>query len=62
VTINGSGFKGATKVTFGGVAASFTVVSANQVKATVPRKARSGRIAITTSGGTAQSSTSFTVT
>jgi len=62
VYINGSGFIGASKVTFGGVSASFTVLSANQVKATVPRRAKSGRVAVTTSGGTAQSSTSFTVT
>ena len=62
VIINGSGFTGASRVTFGGVSASFTVVSATQITATVPRRAKSGRIAVTTSGGTAQSSTSFKVT
>ncbi len=62
VTINGSGFTGASRVTFSGTAASFSVVSANQIKATVPRRARSGRIAVTTSGGSTSSATSFTVT
>jgi len=61
VTIAGAGFTGATKVTFGGVkATAFTVNSATQVTATVPVGAKTGKIAVTTPGGTASKGT-FTV-
>src|SRR5262249_40714862 len=63
VTITGTSFTGATKVTFGGVkATAFTVNSDTQVTATVPTGAVTGKIAITTAGGTASSATDFTVT
>jgi uncharacterized repeat protein (TIGR03803 family) len=63
VTITGVSLTQTSKVTFGGVAAtSFTVNSDTEVTATVPSGAKTGRIAITTPGGTATSSTSFTVT
>ena len=63
VTITGSGFTGATRVTFGGVKApTFTVNSATKVTATVPTGAKTGRIAVTTPGGSASSATIFTVT
>jgi uncharacterized repeat protein (TIGR03803 family) len=63
VTITGVSLTQATKVTFGGVAAtSFTVNSDTQVTATVPSGAKTGKIVITTPGGTASSSTDFTVT
>jgi len=61
VTIDGRGFAGATKVTFNGTAATFSLVSSARISATVPIGATSGRIAITTPGGTATSATSFTV-
>jgi hypothetical protein len=62
ITITGAGLTGATKVTFGGVQATvFTVSSGTQVTATVPTAAKSGKIAITTSGGTTISSAAFTV-
>jgi uncharacterized repeat protein (TIGR03803 family) len=62
VTITGTSFTGATKVTFGGVAATtFTVNSDTQVTADVPRSATTGKIQIATPGGTATSAKSFTV-
>ena len=61
VTIKGSGFIGATKVTFGGVKAiSYTVDSGTQITATVPIGAKTGNIAVTTPGGSASKGT-FTV-
>jgi uncharacterized repeat protein (TIGR03803 family) len=63
VTISGTGLTGATKVTFGGVkAASYTVNSGTQITATVPSGAKTGKIAVTTLGGSASSKTTFTVT
>jgi hypothetical protein len=62
VTVTGTGFTGATKVTFGGVSATtFSVTSNTALKATVPTGARSGPITVTTPGGTATSSRSFRV-
>ena len=62
VVIQGSGLTGASQVTFGGVKATiFTVNSGSQVTATVPTGAKTGRIAITTAGGTAVSAGTFTV-
>jgi uncharacterized repeat protein (TIGR03803 family) len=63
VVINGGGLTGASKVTFGGVkATTFTVNSASKVTATVPTGAVTGKIAVTTSQGTATSTGTFTVT
>ncbi len=63
VTITGVSLTQATTVKFGGVAAtSFTVNSDTQVTATVPSGAKTGKIVITTPGGTASSATNFTVT
>jgi len=62
VVITGVSLSQASAVKFGGVAATgFTVNSDTQVTATVPTGAKSGKIAITTPGGTANSPTSFTV-
>ena len=61
VTITGSGFAGATKVTFNGLdAPSFSVTGATQITAVVPAGSASGPIAVTTPGGTATSSAAFT--
>jgi uncharacterized repeat protein (TIGR03803 family) len=63
VTITGVSLTQTTAVSFGGVkASSFTVNSDTQVTATVPTGAKTGKIAITTPGGTATSPTSFAVT
>jgi uncharacterized repeat protein (TIGR03803 family) len=63
VTITGKALTGATKVTIGGKAASFTVNSGTQITATVPTGAVSGKkITVTTPGGTASSTSTFTVT
>lgn len=60
-TITGTGFEGATKI--GGVkAATYTVSSGTQIVATVPAGAKTGKIAVTTLGGTASSKALFTVT
>ncbi len=61
VTITGTGLKQTTKVTFNGQPASFTVVSDTEVTATVPTGATTGKIIVTTKGGSVTSATSFTV-
>jgi uncharacterized repeat protein (TIGR03803 family) len=61
VAIMGTGFTGASKVTFGGVkATTFTVNSATRITANVPTGAKTGPIAVTTIGGTGSKGT-FTV-
>jgi uncharacterized repeat protein (TIGR03803 family) len=62
VTINGTGLTQTTKVTFGVKAATFTVISDSKVTATVPSGAKTGKITVTTAGGSATSSGTFTVT
>ncbi|MGH2668129.1 MAG: IPT/TIG domain-containing protein [bacterium] len=61
VRITGTAFSGATAVRFGGVRASFVVNSATQITATVPVGAVTGKISVTTPGGTGTSATQFTV-
>ena len=61
-TITGTNLSGAGSVTFNGTPASgFVVNSDTQISATVPTGATSGRIAVTTPGGSASSSDSFIV-
>lgn len=62
VKIIGQSLSQTTRVTFDGVRATFTVNSDTQVTATVPTGAKTGKIEITTPGGNATSSASFTVT
>ncbi len=61
VTISGSGFTGTTSVSFNGTPAAFTVDSDAQLSTTVPVGATSGPISVATPGGTATSSSTFTV-
>jgi uncharacterized repeat protein (TIGR03803 family) len=61
VTITGTGLTQATKVTFNLTTATFVVNSDTEITATVPTGAATGKIAITTKGGSATSTTSFTV-
>lgn len=62
VVITGMSLLQATAVKFGGVVATaFTVNSDTQITATVPTGAKTGKISVTTPGGTANSATTFTV-
>ncbi len=63
VVITGTNFTGATSVAFNGKAASgYTVNSATQITASVASGSTTGKITVTTSGGTATSASNFTVT
>jgi hypothetical protein len=62
VRITGTGLTGATKVTFGGVKATFTVDGVTSITATVPAGARTGRIKVVTPYGKAKSKATFIVT
>ncbi|MGD0998211.1 MAG: GDSL-type esterase/lipase family protein [Thermoleophilia bacterium] len=62
VTLSGTGFVGATAVHFNGLAATtFSASGDTQISATVPAGATSGKITVTTPGGTATSAASFAV-
>ncbi len=62
VTINGANFVGVSHVKFNGIdASSFNVVSETQINATVPANATTGKIAVQTLAGTAQSADDFVV-
>jgi hypothetical protein len=63
VTVTGSGFTGATSVSFGAFAAtSFTVDSDTQITAVVPSGFAHAPIKVTTPSGTGKSATNFVVT
>jgi cytochrome c peroxidase len=61
VTITGTNFTGATAVSFGGRAATFSVSNSGTVTTTVPAGATTGPITVTTLDGTATTAASFTV-
>ncbi len=62
VTITGTNLTGATSLTFGGIpAVGFQVTSPTTITATVPTGAGSGPLAVTTPGGNATSTASFSV-
>ncbi len=62
VTVTGTDLSGASAVTMGGRACSYSLVSATTLRLVVPTGAVSGHIAVTTAGGTATSAGTFTVT
>jgi outer membrane protein assembly factor BamB len=62
VTISGTGFAGATKVTFGGAPAAFNVLSPTTIRAVVPALAHTGVVIVDTPGGSTESRTTFALT
>jgi len=62
VTITGRAFTGATAVQFNGVLAEYTILSATQIRATVPAGASTGVITVNSPGGIGNSTTNYTVT
>jgi uncharacterized repeat protein (TIGR01451 family) len=62
VTIHGTSLEGASSVTFNNRVAIFTVVSSTEITASVPGNSTTGRVRVTTPGGTATSPADFRVT
>ena len=62
VTITGTGYTGTSVVKFNARSASFDVNSDVEIVATVPKRATTGPVSVTTPGGTGTSLTDFTVT
>jgi len=60
VTIDGTGFSGATEVDFGSASASFIVDSDSQITASVPLGAQSGPVTVQTPSGPMESAGTFT--
>lgn len=61
VIILGTNLTGASKVTFNGTAATFTLVSRTEITATVPTGATTGPVVVTTPKGTLTSNVSFRI-
>jgi uncharacterized protein (TIGR03437 family) len=61
ITIVGTKLTGASSVSFNGIAATFLVVSGNQIKTTVPLGATTGKIQVTTPARTFSSNAAFRV-
>lgn len=62
VTLTGSNFINLSGVTLNGAPASYNIVSGTQLQVTVPAGASSGKFSVSSPGGTAFSSTAFTLT
>jgi IPT/TIG domain-containing protein len=62
VSIRGAYLIDATRVTFNSRKAKFRVVSSNMIRATVPDRATTGKVAVTTAAGGATSASDFVVT
>jgi uncharacterized repeat protein (TIGR03803 family) len=61
VKVLGTDLTGTTAVTFNGIAATFTVVSASEITTTVPTGATTGTVEVTTPTGTLSSNVEFRV-
>jgi uncharacterized repeat protein (TIGR03803 family) len=61
IVILGQGFEGTTSVTFNGTPATFTVVSASEIKTAVPTGATNGKVQVTTLKGVLTSNVVFHV-
>ncbi len=61
VEILGTNLTGATRVTFNGVAATFTVLSSSEISTTIPAGATTGPVQVTTPYGTLSSNVHFRV-
>jgi uncharacterized protein (TIGR03437 family) len=61
VIILGNNLKGATSVTFNGIAATFTAVSNSEIKTTVPGGATTGRVQVVIPTKTLKSNVNFQV-
>ena len=59
--LQGSHFVGTREVAINGTSASFTVLTANFIRVTVPSGASTGKISVTNAGGTTTSAKAFTV-
>ena len=62
VTIRGANLARASKVTFDGVRATITSDTGSRITVKVPKRAKTGRVHVTTAGGSVASATVFTVT
>jgi large repetitive protein len=62
VAITGTSLTGTFKVTIGGIKAKFTKTGPNVIVATVPLKAKTGKIAVSNPAGTATTSATFKIT
>jgi uncharacterized repeat protein (TIGR03803 family) len=62
VIILGNKLRGATRVTFNGLSAAFTVESDTYITATVPEGAKTGTVSVVTPTGTLKSNPQFVVT
>ena len=61
VIILGNNLTGATSVTFNGTPAAFKVVSASEIRTTVPAGATTGKVKVVTPSGTLTSNVNFRV-
>ncbi len=59
--LQGAHFVGTTAVTIDGNSASFSVLTANYIRVTVPAGASTGKISVTNAGGTSTATKTFTV-